>query len=312
MHLKRFYCHILIFLLVICTSAQINDSAARLFGEGIISTGDYESHPCFSPDGKSFYFIKSFPNFSFWTICVSYLQDGKWTQPVVAPFSGKYSDADPYITPDGKKFYFISNRPTYGGEIKSDMDIWVMELKDNLWTAPQHLDTTINSPANEWFPRETKSGRLYFGSERQGGLGGADLYYSEWANGKYAAPKSLGDSINTRFNEFEPLVDYNEQYLVFMSVRKGGLGGGDFYLSRNKDGTWTSPVNLGEKVNSAYMEIGAAISNDGKYFFFSSTRQEEKNHFDRSLSYQELTNEIHAPGNGLGDIYFIELDEIIK
>ena len=88
----------------------------KIFGEEIISTGDFESHPEFTPDGKTLYFLKDSPAFNFWTICVSHFRDGKWTAPEVAPFSGQYSDADPFITSDGAKFFFISNRPLQLGE----------------------------------------------------------------------------------------------------------------------------------------------------------------------------------------------------
>ena len=82
-----------------------------LFAPGIISTGDYESHPTFTPDGREIYFFKMAPNFSRWSIFVSRYKDGNWSQPEVAPFSGQFQDADPYITADGKHFYFISDRP---------------------------------------------------------------------------------------------------------------------------------------------------------------------------------------------------------
>lgn len=69
-----------------------------MFGEGLISTGDYESHPAFTPDGKTLYFVKSNPTFDFWTIVVSHLVNGKWSAPETAPFSGQYADADPGIS----------------------------------------------------------------------------------------------------------------------------------------------------------------------------------------------------------------------
>jgi hypothetical protein len=71
---------------------------ATLFAPGIISTGDYESHPTFTPDGHGIYFLKMAPNFSRWTIFVSRYKDGSWSQPEVAPFSGHFQDADPYLT----------------------------------------------------------------------------------------------------------------------------------------------------------------------------------------------------------------------
>src|SRR5262245_24375913 len=60
---------------------------AVLFAPGEISTGEYESHPCFSADGKTLYYLKSTPQFDHWTIVVSKLENGRWTKPEVAPFS---------------------------------------------------------------------------------------------------------------------------------------------------------------------------------------------------------------------------------
>lgn len=53
-----------------------------------------------------------------------------WSEPVIAPFSGKYRDADPYVSQDGKQLYFISDRPGEG-KTKPDMDIWVMDVTES-------------------------------------------------------------------------------------------------------------------------------------------------------------------------------------
>jgi WD40-like Beta Propeller Repeat len=83
-----------------------------LFGEGVVSTGEYESHPAFTPEGRTLYFVRSTPEFTNWTIYVAEYVDGRWSAPKVAPFSGKHRDADPFITADGKQLYFISDRST--------------------------------------------------------------------------------------------------------------------------------------------------------------------------------------------------------
>ena len=101
-------------------------SEPSIFGKGVISTGDFDSHPAFTPDGKTLYFLRSTPNFNFWTILISRFERGTWSMPEVAPFSGLYSDADPFVTSDGTRFYFISNRPVTGKQ-KQDLDIWVIE-----------------------------------------------------------------------------------------------------------------------------------------------------------------------------------------
>src|SRR5690349_12053827 len=59
---------------------------ATLFAPGVVSTGDYESHPTFTPDGHEIYFLKMAPNFSRWSIFVSRYGNGAWSQPEVAPF----------------------------------------------------------------------------------------------------------------------------------------------------------------------------------------------------------------------------------
>jgi hypothetical protein len=65
----------------------------EVFEPGVISTGDFESHPTFTPDGKTLYFLKDAPNFSFWTMMVSRFENGKWQEPSIAPWSGRYRDA---------------------------------------------------------------------------------------------------------------------------------------------------------------------------------------------------------------------------
>src|SRR5262249_61893913 len=88
---------------------------ATLFAPGIISTGDYESHPTFTPDGREIYFLKMAPNFSRWTIFFSRYNGGRWAPPGGAPFSRQYPDAHPYINADRKHIHFLSPRPLTPG-----------------------------------------------------------------------------------------------------------------------------------------------------------------------------------------------------
>jgi hypothetical protein len=172
-------------------------SEPTIFAEGIISTGDFDSHPAFTPDGKTLYFLRSTPNFNLWTILVSRFERGRWGLPEVAPFSGQYSDADPFITPDGSRFYFISNRPV-AGKSKPDLDIWIMEKNSNGWGEPINVGAPINSPGSEWYPTVAANGTIYFGSDREGGKGRTDIYRSRLVNGKYTEAENPGDAINTQ------------------------------------------------------------------------------------------------------------------
>lgn len=278
-----------------------------IFAEGIVSTGDFDSHPAFTPDGKTLYFLRSTPNFNLWTILITSFVKGKWRAPEIASFSGQYSDADPFITSDGSRFYLISNRPVEG-KSSPDLDIWVMEKTAGGWSEPKNVGAPVNSSGNEWYPTVAASGAIYFGSDREGGKGRTDIYRSRLVNGKYTEAENLGDTINTQFNEFEPLIAPDESFLIFMAGgRSDGRGGFDLYISYNRNGAWTKPVNLGDKINSSGNEYSPTISPDGRYFFWTSARGFADKPLEKRLNYQELIKRLRSPRNGLGDIYQIDV-----
>lgn len=270
---------------------------------GVISTGDDESHAVLAPDGTTLYYLKNTPNFDFWTIVTSRWQAGRWSEPKVAPFSGRWSDADPFITEDGSKLFFISTRPV-DGSAKEDTDLWMVgRSAAGAWGTPVNL-AAVNSPAAEWFPTVTRSGTLYFGSERPGGKGGADIWRSRWVDGVYQAPENVGD-VNTPGGEFEPMVSPDERFMVFAAIgRAGGLGAFDLWISHNQDGRWSKPEHLPTPINSPGWDFGPRLTPDGKTLLFTSSRASSRAS-DRALTYRELLTKVRAPGNGLRDIYYV-------
>ena len=279
-----------------------------IFGDGIISTGDDESHPAFTPDGRILYFLKNTPTFNHWTIVTSHSTAGKWSTPEVAAFSGQYSDADPFITSDGRRFFFISTRPV-NGKPKQDTDIWVMERTASGWSEPKHLDPPVNSDANEWFPTATDNGTLYFGSERPGGKGRADIWRSKLTGAGYSEPENLGDTVNSPASEVEPYIAPDESYMIIAAAgRQDSRGAFDLYVSYNNKGAWTKPENLGDTINSSAWDFSPKISPDGKYFFFTSNRGFADKPLERRLTYKELVTHLHRAGNGLRDIYQVDIN----
>ena len=87
----------------------------------------------------------------------------------------------------------------------------------------------------------------------------------------------------------------------------------DLYISFKKnDGSWTKAKNMGEPINSSASEICPGVSPDGKYFFFTSYRTIHKNYSEIPLTYEEKIRILNSPGNGLGDIYWVDARIIEK
>ena len=76
---------------------------------------------------------------------------------------------------------------------------------------------------------------MVFASNRPGGLGGFDLYYSKFSNGKWGTPVNFGPEINTASDEYRPVMGGDEEFtntfLMFSSNRPGGKGGFDLYFT---------------------------------------------------------------------------------
>jgi len=83
---------------------------------------------------------------------------------------------------------------------------------------------------------------------------------------------NLGDSINTAYGEFSPSLTGDENHLFFSSDRPGGFGQGDLLESNKLGGVWQKPVNLGDSINTSYLEGDPWISADGNLLVFSSDR----------------------------------------
>lgn len=278
----------------------------KIFAEGVISTGDYDSHPEFSITGDTLYFVKSGPDVSKWTICVSYFKNKKWTEPEVASFSGQYMDADPFITKDGKTLYYSSNRPVKEGDTKEDQDIWKVIKTPKGWSDPIWVDGPINSNKSEYYPTLTEKGTMYFGSRREGGKGGADIYKSELVDGKYQAPVNLGDAINKSGSEYEPFISPDEKYLIFLVAQPDDLVNADLYISYNQNGSWTSAEKLPTPFNSEVTEFSPKVTRDGKYFFFASARNIHPSVTNKKETMADVQKRIHSAGNGLCDIYQVD------
>ncbi|MCP4153275.1 MAG: hypothetical protein GY757_36425 [bacterium] len=286
----------------------------QVFAPGFISTGLAERDTAFTPDLKEFYYSVIFDGFS--SILVTKQDaEGKWSQPEIAPFSGKYVDIEPCISPDGKTFYFSSKRPLPGSTEASKVhNIWLMERKGNAWGTPRDIGAPINSGLNVYYPSVTDKGTIYFNQRLKDRA--EYIYRSRLVNGKYTQPEKLGDKVNTTRAQFNAFIAPDESYLIIpIYGRKDSLGGADYYVSfRNPDDTWTGPFNLGDKINTPGNEFCPYVTRDGKYLFFhrQQGRLAAEIPSGKKRSLKDLKKRHLQWGNGNSDIYWVSTEAITK
>ena len=179
-------------------------------------------------------------------------------------------DAEPTFTPDGDTMYFNC----FDRLGRTGNDICVSRWLNGAWSEPEIVGSPISTEYNEVEPLLSPDGtQLYIQSNRPGGLGGADVWVSDWVEGEWTEPRNLGEPINSPYGDhciYFAGPDWNIAY--WTSTRPGGYGGNDIWMSERVDGVWQEAVNLGPMVNSEGQEHQSLPSADGMSLYVTSDR----------------------------------------
>lgn len=269
------------------------------------NTGANERDFALSQNGNLILFTVQSNNGDKSTIMLSKNIKGKWSKPMVAPFSGQYNDLEPFFSPDNAKVFFCSNRPAQN-KSTTDFDIWYVELKENNFGKIIRLDTVINSQHDEFYPSVSKNGNLYFTSQRNNGIGKEDIFLSFLKDSIYQKPIPLDTAINSKGYEFNAFISPDENLIVFTAYgRKDDMGKGDLYYSKkNNANTWSSIKRL--PVNSTSLDYCPFIDFKDNKFYFTSNRK--SGNYSKT-NYETIIKEESSPGNGNGDIFYIDINE---
>jgi hypothetical protein len=291
--------------------AATDTPQAEIIGQGVISTPDDEFGGALSIDGKTIYYDVTVPPHYLYIVCESHLVSGQWQKPEVLPFSGLYRDTDPVLAPDGNTLLFASDRPRNGHDSDS-FYIWAATKTDTGWSEPHPLEGSVNSQGSQVFASMAKNGNLYFTSDRKKGQ--FDIYRSRLVDGKYQEAEDLGPTINgDGIFSLEALIDPDEKYLLIGSFgRKPGMGNSDLYISYRQRDTWSQPKNLGPVINTAAREYSPRISPDGKWLIFTSERGMQTEKRDQPFSADEFSQKARGIFNGLGNIYRVSMDYVLR
>lgn len=181
---------------------------------------------CLSPDGKTLYFTSEIEtgvpskNRKFKNHSGIFIADLSGTELIsILPFiynNPLYDIGQPSISNDGKLLFFASDMP--GGQGGSD--IYYCELVNGEWSTPVNPGPGVNSGGVDNYPYIHSSGRLYFTSDRQGGLGGLDIYYTSRNNGGWDKPVMLPEPLNSISDDFAFVIQSDLQTGFLSSNRR--------------------------------------------------------------------------------------------
>ena len=192
--------------------------------------------------------------------------------------AGKFHDGTPTFSPDGNQMVFSRNYPGKSNFMnacndgRNNLRLMSADRVGDEWVNVQELPLS-NAEYNTAHPSFSPDGQcLYFSSDRPGGVGGMDLYKVCRSGEGWGTPMNLGAPINTSANDLFPYVARDGSLYYSSNGLAGGQGGLDVYTTKESNGTWTTPENLGAPINSAGDDLGFILSADGESGYLTSNR----------------------------------------
>ena len=265
----------------IIKDAELNVRALH-FNEPI-NTSDNDYNGVISANGEMMVWANSRTLYE--AVFMSTREGKEWTIPVlITPQIVSDGDLFPTgLSADGTTLLLVKR------ERRKDADIWYSQFDGMLWSPAQPLHGSVNTNAEEDHASFSPDGnRIYFASDRRGGEGKMDIWYSDrQANGQWGEPVNMGPTINTDRNETSAYITPDASRFIFSSEGHFNMGGYDIFRCELTDnGSWSQPTNIGFPINTTGDNTFYVPLNDGL-----------------SGLYTRYTNE----GPGMQDLWYVEI-----
>lgn len=188
--------------------------------------------------------------------------------PMGVPINTKKHEAIISIAADGKTIYF------YRGVKQGTF--YFTRLQGNVWTNPEILSGKSDMNTSAWetsfFGFAIAGSELYVVSDREGGLGGRDIYISKKQGDDSWGPlQNMGAPINTKYDEDAPFITADGKAMYFSSKGHNSMGGFDIFRSERDANKWSQPVNIGRPFNTPGEDIYFILANKSDRAYYSSS-----------------------------------------
>jgi hypothetical protein len=189
--------------------------------------GVHTANPCFNTDFTEIIFSECQQKNAATFVCKLYeakYVGGKWTTPILlsSPVNVEGSTTtQPCLSKINDEQYLFFSSDRAGGQ--GGMDIWYCKKSaDESFTNPVNAGKLINSYEDEITPYfESVTQTLYFSSNHHKGLGGFDVFKSEYKNDAFKAPENGGYPLNSPLNDIYYSVNSKKNKVYLSSNRVG-------------------------------------------------------------------------------------------
>lgn len=200
-----------------------------------------------------------------------------------------YDDLGPHITSDGKMILFgREHAPENMGGKDDGEDIWVTTSEDGVkWSRSKNMGSPINDQeANNLAAISTDNNMLLFCR-----LDGFQI--RKRTKEGWTAPEYLNVRFKNESKNMEANLTPDGKALLFTAKLAQNLfydesserNEKDIYVTtQNENGEWSSPINLGSKINSGGDEISPFLAADGRTLYFATDGRPGYGNYDIFMS----------------------------
>ncbi len=237
---------------------------------------------------------------------------GKWTyaEKFSDSINTQFNEGSACLSPDGRTLYFTRcNAPGSLG----DCDIYSADYDAGKWVNIRNLGPMINSSSWDSQPNISADGNiLFFTSNRPGGFGGNDLYYTERdEKGKWGKAWNLGPFINSPSHEVTPFFHRINRTLFFSSTGQyNNFGGYDIFRSRWLGAHWEDPLNVGPLINTRGNEYYFSIDRKGETIFYARSEDQEVDHVRQNFDLYSFPMPMEARPDAVANLKGVLLDSV--